>query len=153
MNVCSPHVKKCTRAANYFIGSHPGTQVAPLLVTLCLYKPYEGAWLKDILDYGVHYVGVCESGFNLSSDDNRVCAWRPRGERLNPAFALQQHTAPTAGNATTGLDRISLGKSGHLYEQKGASILPCKKDTPEKVLAVLLNHTQEDKITLIGTEK
>ncbi|GFV73443.1 transposable element Tcb2 transposase [Trichonephila clavipes] len=23
--------------------------------------------------------------------------WRPRGERLNPAFALQRHTAPPAG--------------------------------------------------------
>ncbi|GFW54149.1 acetylcholine receptor subunit delta [Trichonephila clavipes] len=30
-------------------------------------------------------------------DDNRVPVWRPRGERLNPAFALQRHTAPTAG--------------------------------------------------------
>ncbi|GFW43022.1 transposable element Tcb2 transposase [Trichonephila clavipes] len=38
-----------------------------------------------------------ESRFNLSSDDNRVRVWRPRGERLNPAFALQRHTAPTAG--------------------------------------------------------
>ncbi|GFX33147.1 transposable element Tcb2 transposase [Trichonephila clavipes] len=37
-----------------------------------------------------------ESRFNLSSDDNRVCVWRPRGEGLNPAFALQRHTAPTA---------------------------------------------------------
>ncbi|GFS73960.1 transposable element Tcb2 transposase [Trichonephila clavipes] len=34
-----------------------------------------------------------ESRFNLSSDDNRVRMWRPRGEHLNPAFALQQHTA------------------------------------------------------------
>ncbi|GFX49044.1 transposable element Tcb2 transposase [Trichonephila clavipes] len=31
-----------------------------------------------------------------SSDDNRVRVWRPRGERLNPVFALQRHTAPTA---------------------------------------------------------
>ncbi|GFV80831.1 transposable element Tcb2 transposase [Trichonephila clavipes] len=38
-----------------------------------------------------------ESRFNLSSDDNRVRVWRPRGERLNPAFALQLHTAATAG--------------------------------------------------------
>ncbi|GFX51280.1 transposable element Tcb2 transposase [Trichonephila clavipes] len=38
-----------------------------------------------------------ESRFNLSSDDNRVRVWRPRGERLSPAFALQRHTAPTAG--------------------------------------------------------
>ncbi|GFV54293.1 transposable element Tcb2 transposase [Trichonephila clavipes] len=30
-----------------------------------------------------------ESRFNLSSDDNRVRVWRSRGERLNPAFALQ----------------------------------------------------------------
>ncbi|GFT57231.1 transposable element Tcb1 transposase [Trichonephila clavipes] len=30
-----------------------------------------------------------ESRFNLSSDDNRVRVWRPRGERLNPAFSLQ----------------------------------------------------------------
>ncbi|PRD25954.1 UNVERIFIED_CONTAM: Transposable element Tcb2 transposase [Trichonephila clavipes] len=38
-----------------------------------------------------------KSRFNLSSDDNHVRVWRPRGERLNPAFALQRHTAPTAG--------------------------------------------------------
>ncbi|GFX93642.1 transposable element Tcb2 transposase [Trichonephila clavipes] len=35
--------------------------------------------------------------FNFCSDDNRVRVWRPRGERLNPAFALQRHIAPTAG--------------------------------------------------------
>ncbi|GFX47014.1 transposable element Tcb2 transposase [Trichonephila clavipes] len=38
-----------------------------------------------------------ESRFNLSSDGNRVRVWIPRGERLNPAFDLQQHTTPTAG--------------------------------------------------------
>ncbi|GFT89190.1 transposable element Tcb1 transposase [Trichonephila clavipes] len=38
-----------------------------------------------------------ESRFNLSSDANSVRVWRPRGERLNPAFALQRYTAPTAG--------------------------------------------------------
>ncbi|GFX19008.1 transposable element Tcb2 transposase [Trichonephila clavipes] len=38
-----------------------------------------------------------ESRLNLSSDDNRVRVWRPRGEHLNPAFALQRHTAPTVG--------------------------------------------------------
>ncbi|GFX85604.1 transposable element Tcb2 transposase [Trichonephila clavipes] len=38
-----------------------------------------------------------KSRFNLSSDDNHVCAWRPRSERLNPAFALQRHIAPTVG--------------------------------------------------------
>ncbi|GFW66012.1 transposable element Tcb1 transposase [Trichonephila clavipes] len=38
-----------------------------------------------------------ESRFNLSSDDNRVRVWRPRGKRLNPAFSLQLHTSPTVG--------------------------------------------------------
>ncbi|GFU15877.1 putative RNA-directed DNA polymerase from transposon BS [Trichonephila clavipes] len=35
-----------------------------------------------------------ESRFNLSNDDN--CVRGPRRECLNPAFALQRHTAPTA---------------------------------------------------------
>ncbi|GFX00334.1 uncharacterized protein TNCV_1273281 [Trichonephila clavipes] len=35
--------------------------------------------------------------FNFSSDDNRVRVRRPRAERINPVFALQRHTAPTAG--------------------------------------------------------
>ncbi|GFW66506.1 transposable element Tcb2 transposase, partial [Trichonephila clavipes] len=38
-----------------------------------------------------------ESRFNLSSDDNCVRVWKPDGERLNPAFALQPHTTPSAG--------------------------------------------------------
>ncbi|GFV28146.1 transposable element Tcb1 transposase [Trichonephila clavipes] len=38
-----------------------------------------------------------KSRFNLSSDVNRIRVWRPRGERLNLAFTLQRHTAPTAG--------------------------------------------------------
>ncbi|GFU32117.1 transposable element Tcb1 transposase [Trichonephila clavipes] len=40
---------------------------------------------------------IDESRFNFSSVDNRVRVWRPRGERLNLAFTLQRHTAPTAG--------------------------------------------------------
>ncbi|GFV62488.1 transposable element Tcb1 transposase [Trichonephila clavipes] len=44
-----------------------------------------------------------EFRFNLNSDDNRVRVWRPRGERLNPDFALQRHTAPTAGVMTWGV--------------------------------------------------
>ncbi|GFU00842.1 transposable element Tcb2 transposase [Trichonephila clavipes] len=67
-------------------------QVAPSLGPLCLLEPYEGHWLKDIW-----VVFSDESRFNLSSDVNRVRMWRPHGERLNPAFALQRHTAPTAG--------------------------------------------------------
>ncbi|GFU62699.1 hypothetical protein TNCV_1518841 [Trichonephila clavipes] len=38
-------------------------------------------------------------------DDNRVSVWRSRDERLNPAFALLRHTAPTAGvMVTTSID-------------------------------------------------
>ncbi|GFW95876.1 transposable element Tcb2 transposase [Trichonephila clavipes] len=36
------------------------------------------------------------------SDDSRVRVWRPRGECLNPAIALQRHTAPTAGGMVWG---------------------------------------------------
>ncbi|GFX28256.1 transposable element Tcb2 transposase [Trichonephila clavipes] len=38
-----------------------------------------------------------KSKYNLSIDDNRVRVWRPRGECLNPAFALERHTTPKAG--------------------------------------------------------
>ncbi|GFV39518.1 transposable element Tcb2 transposase [Trichonephila clavipes] len=38
-----------------------------------------------------------ESRFNLSCDDDSVRVWRPRGERLNPVFSVQQHTSSTAG--------------------------------------------------------
>ncbi|GFU66465.1 transposable element Tcb2 transposase [Trichonephila clavipes] len=38
-----------------------------------------------------------ESRFNLRSDDNRFRLWTPRGEPLNPDFALQRHSTPTVG--------------------------------------------------------
>ncbi|GFU47583.1 transposable element Tcb1 transposase [Trichonephila clavipes] len=38
-----------------------------------------------------------ESIFNHNSDNNRFCVWRPCGESINSAFALQRHTAPTSG--------------------------------------------------------
>ncbi|GFS70074.1 transposable element Tcb1 transposase [Trichonephila clavipes] len=38
-----------------------------------------------------------ECRLNLSTDDNCVRVWRPRGKRLNTAFALQRHIAPSAG--------------------------------------------------------
>ncbi|GFW75262.1 transposable element Tcb2 transposase [Trichonephila clavipes] len=43
------------------------------------------------------HLGSDESRFNLSSDGIRVHVLGPRGERLNPTFALERHTAPTAG--------------------------------------------------------
>ncbi|GFW48835.1 transposable element Tcb2 transposase [Trichonephila clavipes] len=38
-----------------------------------------------------------------SSDDNRVRVWRLRGKHLNPAFALQRNSAPTAGVTVWGV--------------------------------------------------
>ncbi|GFV52306.1 transposable element Tcb2 transposase [Trichonephila clavipes] len=68
-----PHRKKCTRTANCFIGRPPGT----------------AEWNQVVFSD--------ESRISLSSDDNRVHVWRPRGERLNLAFALPRQTASTAG--------------------------------------------------------
>ncbi|GFV82511.1 transposable element Tcb2 transposase [Trichonephila clavipes] len=56
-----------------------------------------------------------ESRFNLSSDDNRVRVWRPRGERLNPALALQRHTAPTAGVMVWGVPLPTI--HGAIFQQ------------------------------------
>ncbi|GFV76754.1 transposable element Tcb2 transposase [Trichonephila clavipes] len=53
-----------------------------------------GNWTAEVWN---HVVFGDESSFNLSSDDNRIRMWSPRGECINPAFALQRHTAPTAG--------------------------------------------------------
>ncbi|GFY06810.1 transposable element Tcb2 transposase [Trichonephila clavipes] len=50
-----------------------------------------------------------EYRFNLSSDDNHVRVWRPCGERLNPAFVLQRHTAPTDGVMVWGVIAYSTG--------------------------------------------
>ncbi|GFV82152.1 uncharacterized protein TNCV_2790501 [Trichonephila clavipes] len=120
------HRKKCTRTANCFIGRHSGTgstfirgpvssrtirrrlveghlgslrplRVLPLTSThrrLRLEWCYaRGNWTAAEWN---QVVFSDESRFNLSSDDNRVRVWRPRDERLNPAFALQRHTASTA---------------------------------------------------------
>ncbi|GFV25203.1 transposable element Tcb2 transposase [Trichonephila clavipes] len=44
--------------------------------------------------------------FNLSSDDNLVRVWRPRGSRLKPALVLQRYTATAAGVMGKGQDCI-----------------------------------------------
>ncbi|GFW66289.1 transposable element Tcb2 transposase [Trichonephila clavipes] len=75
-----PHHTKCTRTAKCFIGRPPGTG-----------SPSLGAPVSS------RTIRSNESRFNLSSDDNCIRVWRPRGERLNPAFALRRHIAPKAG--------------------------------------------------------
>ncbi|GFX05842.1 transposable element Tcb2 transposase [Trichonephila clavipes] len=122
-----PHRKKCTRIANCFINRHPGTgstftrgpcifsnhAKAPGLRTFGIVVPIACATLDahpSTSPFGVvHARGNWtaaewnqvvfreKSRFNLSNDDNSVRMWRLRGERINPAFFLQQHTAPTAG--------------------------------------------------------
>ncbi|GFW86278.1 transposable element Tcb2 transposase [Trichonephila clavipes] len=61
-----------------------------VIVNTIIFTNYDGTVL-------IRRIVNDESRFYLSSDDSRVRAWRPRGERLNPAFALQRHTTPIAG--------------------------------------------------------
>ncbi|GFU38725.1 transcription factor RFX4 [Trichonephila clavipes] len=71
---------------------------SPLRV-LPLTSPFGVMPRRRKLDCAVEWNPVVfsdESTFNLSSDDNRVRVWRPRGERLNLASALQRHTTLTA---------------------------------------------------------
>ncbi|GFX69088.1 transposable element Tcb2 transposase [Trichonephila clavipes] len=90
------HRKNSTRTAKRFIDRHPGT-----------------ARGNSTAEDWNQVVFSDETRYNLSSYDNRVRAWRPRGERLNPAFALQRHTASTAeaifqqGNARSQMARLS----------------------------------------------
>ncbi|GFW79328.1 transposable element Tcb2 transposase [Trichonephila clavipes] len=58
-------------------------------------------WCHARGNYSAAEWNQVESRFNLSSDDNRDRVWRPRGEFLNPAFALLRHTAPTTGVMTS----------------------------------------------------
>ncbi|GFW98990.1 hypothetical protein TNCV_1782091 [Trichonephila clavipes] len=57
---------------------------------------------------------VAEEIVTSYSDDNRFRVWRHRGERLNPAFALQRHTAPTADVKQGCLKTISVTLSPSL---------------------------------------
>ncbi|GFW43148.1 transposable element Tcb2 transposase [Trichonephila clavipes] len=119
-----PHRKKCTRTANCFIGRHPGTdstftrgpvssrtirrrlaeghlgsrcplRVLPLTPT---HRRFRLEWCRSRGNWTAaewnRVVFSDKSRFNLSSDENRVRVWKPRGERLNPSLL---HTAPTAG--------------------------------------------------------
>ncbi|GFU89367.1 transposable element Tcb2 transposase [Trichonephila clavipes] len=86
------------RLAEGHLGSRHPLRVLPLTLTHRRLR-LEWCWLRG------HWTAVewnqvvfrDESRFNLSIDVNRVRVWRPRGERLNPTFSLQRHTAPTAG--------------------------------------------------------
>ncbi|GFY14696.1 transposable element Tcb2 transposase [Trichonephila clavipes] len=120
-----PHRKKCTRIANCFISLHPGTgssfirdpvssiqmslpeghlgsrhplRVLPMTPT---HRRLRLEWCHTRGNWtAVEWNQVVfsdESRFNLSSDDNRVRVWRPRGKCFNSTFALQRNITPTAG--------------------------------------------------------
>ncbi|GFU57754.1 transposable element Tcb2 transposase [Trichonephila clavipes] len=122
-----PHRKKCPGRANFFIGRHPGTgstfsrdPVSARIIRRRLAEGHLGSrrplrvlslmlthrrlrleWCRArgnwIAAEWNQVVFSDESRFNLSSVDNRVRVWKPRGERLNPAFALQRRTTSTVG--------------------------------------------------------
>ncbi|GFY03986.1 uncharacterized protein TNCV_1197651 [Trichonephila clavipes] len=100
-----PHRKKCTRIANCFIGRHPGTGTT-FIRSPCVFSNHakEPGWrtigivapiTSSALD--VHPstppFGVVPRTRKLDCHGMKPA----RGERLNPAFTLQRHTAPTAG--------------------------------------------------------
>ncbi|GFW64901.1 transposable element Tcb2 transposase [Trichonephila clavipes] len=85
------------RLAEGHLGSRPPLRVLPLTPT---YRRLRLEWCRarrNSTEAEKNQVVFCdESRFNLSTDDNRVRVWRPRVEHLNPAFALQRPTVPTA---------------------------------------------------------
>ncbi|GFY30979.1 transposable element Tcb2 transposase [Trichonephila clavipes] len=120
-----PHRKKCTRTTvssvviQVQVAPSLGASVSSRTIRRCLAKVHWGSWrpLRVLSLTPTHrplHLEWChargnwtaaewsqvvfrdEPRFNLSSDDNRVRVSRPRGERLNPAFALQRHTTSTA---------------------------------------------------------
>ncbi|GFX45362.1 transposable element Tcb2 transposase [Trichonephila clavipes] len=70
-----------------------------------------------------------ESRFNLSNDGNRDRVLRPRGERLNPAFALQRHTTTTAGVMAWG---------AITYNTRSALVLNCGTMTSQQYVHNIL---------------
>ncbi|GFX28038.1 transposable element Tcb2 transposase [Trichonephila clavipes] len=88
------------RLAEGHLGSQRPLRVQPLTPThRCLRLEWchaRGSWTVCAAEWN-QIVFSDKSRFNLSRDDNRVRVWRPGGDRLNPTFALQRHTAPTAG--------------------------------------------------------
>ncbi|GFU11980.1 transposable element Tcb2 transposase [Trichonephila clavipes] len=139
--------------------------------TLYLLEPYKGAWLKDIWDRVLpltpthqrlrlewcrargnwtaaewnQVVFSDESRFNLSSNDNRVLMWRPCGECLNPAFALQRYIAPTASVMVWGviayntrsplvLIRGTMTAQRYVQDILQPHVLPLKQRLPGAIL-------------------
>ncbi|GFU05455.1 transposable element Tcb2 transposase [Trichonephila clavipes] len=84
------------RLAKGYLGSRCPLRVLPLTPT---HRRLRLEWCRSLGYWTTaewnQVIFSDESRFNLNSDDNRARVWRPYGERLNPAFALQRHTTPT----------------------------------------------------------
>ncbi|GFT53099.1 transposable element Tcb2 transposase [Trichonephila clavipes] len=78
------------RRSEGYLGSRRALRVLPLTLT---HRRLRLEWCRARGNWTIaewnQVVFSDESGFNLSSGDNRDRVWRPRGERLNPVFALQ----------------------------------------------------------------
>ncbi|GFX91196.1 transposable element Tcb2 transposase [Trichonephila clavipes] len=88
-HVSSRTIQRCL--AERYLESRCSIRVLHLTPTFEWYHA-RGNWTAE---EWIQVVFSDESRFNLSSDDNRVLAWRSRGECLNPVFALQRYTAQT----------------------------------------------------------
>ncbi|GFT86688.1 transposable element Tcb2 transposase [Trichonephila clavipes] len=90
-------VEKTTtsRLTEGYLGSRRPLRVLPLTPS---HRRLRLEWCRTRGDWSAvewnQIVFSDESRFNLSSDDNRVCVWRPCGERLNPAFAYSDAPLP-----------------------------------------------------------
>ncbi|GFU69660.1 transposable element Tcb1 transposase [Trichonephila clavipes] len=77
-----------------------------------LHLEWCGARLNWIAEEWNKVVFRDESRFNLSSDDNRVRVWRPRGKGFNPTFAIQRRTVAPAGVMTERTDMLPYSNAG-----------------------------------------
>ncbi|GFU68332.1 transposable element Tcb2 transposase [Trichonephila clavipes] len=73
-----------------------------------------------------------ESRFHFSNDDKSVLVERARGERLNPVFALQRPTAPTAGVMNLG------GRTGKVLRPSSVALKNKNREINRLQLAVKL---------------
>ncbi|GFW75205.1 transposable element Tcb1 transposase [Trichonephila clavipes] len=99
--VSSRTIRRCQ--AEEHLGSRRPIRVLPLTPIDALFWSGAAHEEPELQQDGTNVVFSGTSKFNISSDDNRVRVWRPRGERLNPAFALQWHITPTAGAMVWGV--------------------------------------------------
>ncbi|GFY15676.1 transposable element Tcb2 transposase [Trichonephila clavipes] len=121
------HIKRNTYITSTVTLSAIHTQAAPSLRTSASFRIFSRPCLKDICYRCAHYVYCFDTHFpsislgvvwhskgcdcnriifsdefrlNLSSDNNRVRAWRSRYGRLNSVFDVQRHTASTTSGIT-----------------------------------------------------